>query len=112
MMIWFSSVCALLALRIWANTRERAAASALTEYIYKQNVPEHMALMSSLIDHPTVMSELMSEFAGVFFFVTPILRFIYGLFAYALITADARTSTLSQRKKILCFIRSGCAALF
>ncbi len=91
MIIWFSSVCALLALRIWANTRERRAASALTEYVYKQNVPEHMALMSSLIDHASTMTELMREVAGAFFFITPLVRFVYGLFAYTLTLADART---------------------
>ena len=91
MIIWLSSVCALLALRIWANTRERRAASALTEYVYKQNVPEHMALMSSLIDHASTMTELMRQVAGAFFFITPLVRLAYGLFAYSLIEADART---------------------
>lgn len=91
MLLWFMVFVFALIARVWAKTRERNAASALTISIYRGKNEEAVTLAGTLITRPTPVNELGSEIVQTLPPLALLYRFVYMMFAFSVATPDTRT---------------------
>ena len=88
---WLFVFFLALALRIYATTRERRAATHLTLLVYASNSEKGVALLRSLIPHSSGENALAGEIVNDLPLFSSVVALFYSLFAFSLYEADART---------------------
>jgi hypothetical protein len=88
---WAIATVALLFLCILANTRERRAASLMTEEVYKSGNKNAIDLFRRLIAQPDSMNLFNNETIKLFYPLFQFMRFFYRLFSFSLSRVDTRT---------------------
>ena len=91
MLIWLCVLLISFGFRVVAKTGERKVADKLTLTIYRGKSEEAVALASTLVERPTPANELGSQIVDTLPPLSMLLRTIYSIFAFSLVTPDART---------------------
>lgn len=91
MLIWLCVLLISFGFRVVAKTGERKAADKLTLSIYRGKNEAAVALASTLIERPTPVNELGNQIVDALPPLSLLVRVVYTIFAFSLVTPDSRT---------------------